>query len=339
MQDLQGRLTASGNAAMGSASQSPQSVNEALQGRLQGFGDRRTNRELNRIGVLGNQRGNQFNTGSTTFAGGPLAEALTAEPRQPSFSAERRDAAIAAIGDGTFRDRAVVDMRPTFATAGDADRFADYQDRRADRRENALAKRREIGQQREAALQQAMVAQAEAAKSPLNNPVIAQAMRANPQAALNFAAEVLDSDTRRLLGIGNFGLRSQIAAADREVERQELADNRDRFATDAEIRRESLRSRETIAEGDRSERSNRAREGNQSREQMARDRMSFDSRGVEARAARDEAAAKALEAENTPEAQRRAVVLEIWDRLSKAGFVDSRLKEQVFGELVDGLNE
>jgi hypothetical protein len=317
----------------------PQGVDEGLAGRMAGFGDRRVNQQMAGMGMFGNQRGRQFNTGLTAFAGGPLVEAITGEPRQSSFSAERRDAAIAAIKDGTFRDRAIVNTRPTFATADDADRFTAYQDRRQDRRENALAMRREIGQEREAARQQAMVAQAEAAQNPMNSPMFRQLMMSRPEAAVDFASAVIDANTRRLLGLGEWNNRARLAEADAGIERERLKDGRDRFATDAEIRRESLRSRESIAEGDRAQRSITARESNQSREQLSRDRMSFQSRGVEARAARDEAAAKSLEAENTPEAQRRAVVFEIWDRLSRAGYLDPKLKEQVFGELVDGLNQ
>jgi hypothetical protein len=89
---VQSRLAASGNSQLGGMSVPPvPGVNETLAGKMAGMGDMLENRALGRSGIAGNVRGNQFNTGSTAFASGPLADAA---PRQSSFDEARRQSAI-----------------------------------------------------------------------------------------------------------------------------------------------------------------------------------------------------------------------------------------------------
>lgn len=275
----------------------PQGVDEGLAGRMAGFGDRRMNRELGRMGVLGNQRGNQFNAGSTAFAGGPLVEAMTGEPRQSSFSAERRDAAIAAIKDGTFRDRAVVDTRPTFRTAEDADRFAAYQDRRSDRRENALAMRQQIGQQREAARQQAMIAQAEAAQNPINSPLFQVLTQRDPRSAAALASSVFgaQSEMQRAL-MANQQSAAELASRER-MGRETLASNETLSKAQIEQRDREIESRAKIASDElaAAERRFQAEQdaGRPSREAQAQ-LAAAQAKAAEASAAKDQRTAELL---------------------------------------------
>jgi hypothetical protein len=119
--------------------------------------------------------------------------------------------------------------------------------------------RRELGQQREAARQQAMVAQAQAAQDPINSPLFQQLMMRKPEVAASMInarmqnqAQMADANMRGQLGMAGIAQRDREATLQNALGDRQIAAGETRDKTQADIERDRINAgrAQSIAEID-----------------------------------------------------------------------------------------